>query len=260
MIQTTLNGSNLPVLQSQFLLKETGIVHFSTMRGDVDASPFSKYNLCSYSGDNKEHVETSRRAFADCLGISLDRMWFPRQVHGTNILVVDSSMPDDQEADAVITREPYLLIGVSTADCVPVVLYDPKNRTIAAIHAGWRGTIAEITKKTVERFCEVSGGYASDILAMVGPSISPFAFEVGAEVADIFVQEEYGECVIDGYEKPHIDLWKANEMQLIASGVSSSNIDCTPMCTYGNFDRLFSARRLGIKSGRIVSAIMLVEK
>ena len=252
--------NNLPVLQSQLLSKETGIVHFCTLRGidpDEPADSFGKYNLCSYSGDTEEHVHWSRQKYAEALGISVNRMWFPRQVHGIDILVVDSSMPDNQEADAVITKETNLLIGVSTADCVPVLLYDPTHKVIAAIHAGWRGTVAGIVSKTVTKFCEVSGGSASDILATIGPSISPEAFEVGEEVAEQFALNGFEDCIIHNYTKPHIDLWKANMKQLFQSGLKETNIDCSPMCTYNNCDILFSARKLGLRSGRIVSGIIM---
>ena len=135
---TTLLNNSVPVLKSQLLSNEAGIIHFCTLRGnpvdsdfddEVDSrNPFAKYNLCSYSGDSTEHVLESRKAYAEALGIDVDRMWYPRQVHGTEIIVVDSSMPDNQEADAVITLEKNLLIGVSTADCVPVLLYDSEKQ------------------------------------------------------------------------------------------------------------------------------------
>lgn len=256
MIQSTLNGSRLPILQSQLLLKEAGIVHFSTMRGGVD-TPYSKYNMCNYTGDDPEHVLASRLAYAEALGIEVQRMWFPRQVHGSDVLVVDSSMPDGVVADAVITRERNLLIGVSTADCVPVLLYDPQKAVVGAAHAGWRGTIANIAGKTVARMREVFDSDPSDILAMIGPSISPEAFEVGYEVSDVFVRNGYESCVLSGCSKPHVDLWSVNQRQLVEQGLLPKNIDKDTVCTYFNSGELFSARRLGINSGRIVTAIML---
>lgn len=256
MIQTTLYGSNLPVLQSQLLLNEAGIVHFSTMRGGVD-SPYSKYNMCNYTGDDPEHVASSRMAYAEALGIEVERMWFPRQVHGSDVLVVDSSINAGAEVDAVITNERNLLIGVSTADCVPVLLYDPQKSVVAAAHAGWRGTVANIAGKTVARMCEVFDSKPADILAAIGPSISPEAFEVGPEVSDVFIENGFKSCVLSGYAKPHVDLWSVNEQQLVKQGVLPENIDKDTICTFFHSELLFSARRLGIKSGRIVSAIML---
>ena len=89
-------------MQSQHLLKEAGIVHFCTLRGGND-SPYARINLCDYTGDDPRHVALSRKLFADCLGIAVEKMWFPRQVHGTRVMVVDSSAPAGQQADAVIT-------------------------------------------------------------------------------------------------------------------------------------------------------------
>lgn len=261
MFQTSLFDSDIPVLKSSLLEKEAGIVHFCTLRGCVTdedfSNPFGRYNLCGYSGDSQKHVEESRQAYAEALGIGTDRMWFPRQVHGTEILVVDSSMPDNQEADAVITTERNLLIGVSTADCVPVLLYDSNKKIAAAVHAGWRGTVAGIVSKTLSKLYSDFGCSANDVKAMIGPSISPEAFEVGDEVADQFIAHGDSDSIISGYPKPHIDLWKANTKQLLKLGVSLANIDCTPFCTYNNSALLFSARKLGIKSGRIISGIMM---
>lgn len=257
MITTTLLGSNLPVMQSQHLLKEAGIVHFCTLRGGND-SPYARINLCDYTGDDPRHVALSRKLFADCLGIAVEKMWFPRQVHGTRVMVVDSSAPAGQQADAVITSEREQLIGVSTADCVPVLLYDRCKRVVAAVHAGWRGTIGRIVEKTVEAMKSNYECHPSDILAVICPSISLESFEVGSEVADKFVNEGYSDCISFDYPKPHIDLWKANVKQLVAMGIEEQNIDCSPICTFQNGDILFSARRLGIESGRMISAIIMV--
>lgn len=262
MIETTLSGSSLPILQSQLLNEVTGIVHFSTER---------EYNMCDYVGDDPIRVTDCRKQFAAALDLPVERLWFPRQVHGTTIIEVDSETPHALEADAVITTEPGLCIGVSTADCVPVLLVmmgktgedgldDGKEAPIgiAAIHAGWRGTVKHIVSKAVARLIEVTGGDASHIVAAIGPSISPDAYEVGEEVAAEFVQAGRSDCVVRyGYPKPHIDLWQSNVMDLMEAGVDLGNIDCTPVCTWSNEDRLFSARRLGIRSGRISTCILM---
>lgn len=259
MIQGTLSGSQLPVLQSQLLNQYNDITHFATLRGVCDSlSAYSQYNLCNYSGDAPEHVAECRKAFADALGIPVARLWFPRQVHGTGVIVADFSTQPDQEADAVITLQKGLCIGVSTADCVPVLLYDPEKHACAAIHAGWRGTVKHIVRQVVEQMCQLTGGDPSRLLAMVGPSISPEAFEVGEEVAQEFVAADRADCIRrEGFVKPHIDLWQANVMDLLEAGVELDRIDCTPLCTFQNPELLFSARQLGINSGRIVTCIMM---
>jgi len=260
MIETTLAGRLLPVLQSQLLLRQSGLIHFFTLRGtgNLAAEPYGELNLCDYVGDSPEHVRDSRRRVAEALSIDVGCLCFPRQVHGSEIAVIDASSPVDIEADALITSQPGLCIGVSTADCVPILLADIRLRAIAVVHAGWRGTVAFILRKTVDRFCEVAACRPADILAAIGPSISPEAFEVGEEVAESFRVAGLGDCIrCKGYVKPHIDLWQANARQLLDAGVQLERIDCTPICTYFHHDRLFSARRLGTASGRMASCIML---
>ncbi len=260
MIETTLSGSSLPVLQSQLLLRQPGITHFFTLRGTGDsaAGAYGDLNLCDYVGDSPEHVARCRRRVAEAIGIDCASLRFPCQVHGDGITVVSSASSPAIESDAIITAEAGLCIGISTADCVPVLLADTHGRAVAAVHAGWRGTVAGILRKAVGKFCEVAACLPADIVAAVGPSISPEAFEVGEEVADVFLSAGFGDCIRrKGYVKPHIDLWQANVMQLLDAGVQLEMIDCTPLCTYTHYDRLFSARRLGTASGRIASCIML---
>ncbi len=228
------------VLQSYLLNQQKGIEHFCSMRD------------CENPG----------------IGV-----WMPQQVHGTKIVVVDANTPMDKDldrqpvdADAVLTREPGMWIGVHTADCVPVLLYDPKQEIVAAVHAGWRGTVKHIVSLTLQKMHEEMGSQMSDVLAMVGPSISPEAYEVGEEVAMEFEKAGRGDCVLralwgpqgkQSLTKPHIDLWQSNVMDMLEAGMDLQHIDCTPWCTYEHFKEIYSARREGIGTGRIVSAIRL---
>ena len=228
------------VLQSVLFNGQSGIEHFCSMRD------------CKRAGEG---------------------VWMPQQVHGTTIVEVDAHTPMDTdlerqpvEADAVITREKGMWIGVHTADCVPVLLYDPVQEVVAAVHAGWRGTVGHIVCQTLRKMCEDMGCRMSDVLAMVGPSISPEAFEVGEEVAQAFVNAGREDCVqralwgTDGKRllaKPHIDLWQSNVMDMLEAGLDLLHIDCTPWCTYEHYQEIYSARREGIGTGRMVSAICL---
>ena len=195
-------------------------------------------------------------------------VWMPRQVHGVEIIELDEEClaAEVPEADAVITRLKGQWIGVRTADCVPVLLCDTEAGVVAAVHAGWRGTVRHIVRLTLQRMVESFHCRPETILAMVGPSISPNAFEVGEEVADAFVQADRSECVlrslwgprgVQRFAKPHVDLWQSNVMDLLEVGVDLQHIDCTPWCTYEHYQQLFSARREGIGTGRIVSAIQI---
>lgn len=262
MIETLLGGSNISVLRSPlFSPFAEGLEHFITLRNlslaEDPQSPYATLNLCDYTGDDQHHVDASRQRVATAIGIDPSRLWFPRQVHGTQVVQVDVSTPAGIEADAVITRVKGLAIGVSTADCVPILLCDAQLRAVAAIHAGWRGTVAGIVTLALSRFLELTGGSVEEVWAVVGPAISPEAFEVGPEVADAFARQGMSASVVSGYTKPHIDLFQANVSLLLSAGVPLEQVDCTPVCTYSNPDRLFSARRLGVASGRIASCIML---
>ena len=228
------------VLQSVLFNGQTGIEHFCSMRD------------CKHPGQG---------------------VWMPQQVHGTTIVVVDAYTPMDMDlerqpvdADAVITREKGMWIGVHTADCVPVLLYDPVQEVVAAVHAGWRGTVGHIVLLTLQKMREEMGCRMSDVLGMIGPSISPMAYEVGEDVADAFVKAGRGDCVRRSLwgpngklllPKPHIDLWQSNVMDMMEAGMDLLHIDCTPWCTFGHSNVVFSARKEGIGTGRIVSAISL---
>ena len=222
------------VLQSQLLLQLEGIEHYSSTKETL-------------------HAE--------------EGIWMPKQVHGTTVVVLskdNSPMTEGNaeipEADAVICNMPGQWVGVRTADCVPVLIYDPAQRVIAAIHAGWRGTVAHIVQKTIQQLKTDYGCNASDLYAMVGPSISPESFEVGPEVAEAFIQAGRKDCILSplsAHQKPHIDLWQSNVMDMLEEGLDLEHIDCTPICTLQNSDILYSARKEGIGTGRIVTAIRL---
>ncbi|MBR5716118.1 MAG: peptidoglycan editing factor PgeF [Bacteroidales bacterium] len=228
------------ILQSQLLNQQTGIEHFCSTRD------------CKNPGRG---------------------IWMPQQVHGTTIVVVDAKTPMDMnlerqpvDADAVITREKGMWIGVHTADCVPILLYDTQQMIVAAVHAGWRGTVQHIVRLTLQKMHDKMGSAMPDVMAMIGPSISPEAYEVGEDVAEAFVSAGRGDCVLRAIwgpngkqllSKPHIDLWQSNVMDMIEAGIDLQHIDCTPWCTFEHYKEIYSARREGIGTGRIVSAIRL---
>jgi YfiH family protein len=147
---------------------------------------------------------------------------------------------------------------VSTADCIPVLLYDKRNLVVAAAHAGWRGTVGGIVQKTLTTMRQEYGTDMNDVLACIGPGISLESFEVGDEVYESFSKAGYDmNRIAKKYDKWHIDLWEANRIQLEEVGVKHANIETAGVCTYKEYHDFFSARRLGIKSGRILSGIML---
>ena len=195
----------------------------------------------------------------------------PHQVHGCEIrevLRADTTRDELEGVDALVTDVPGVAISVRTADCIPVLLYDPVHKAVAAVHAGWRGTVQHISLKVIDRMRELYGTQASNLLAVIGPGIGPDSFQVGQEVADAFAAAGFpmAEILSDrGPKAPtasdpmagglHIDLWRANEWLLQEAGVSE--IQVAGICTYKNNDRYFSARREGTKCGRIINCIRL---
>lgn len=247
---------------------------FSTTRqGGVSRDNYASFNINAYCGDEADSIRQNKQALCDELGIEPQRLIMPHQTHTACVRVVDeaffaSSAAEQQAAlegvDALITDQARLCIGVSTADCVPVLLADKDQRVVAAIHAGWRGTQAGIAANAVETMCRTFNLRAADLRAVIGPSISMQAFEVGQEVYDAFaatgqfpmsqIARRYPSK--EGAEKWHIDLWAANFLTLEQCGLPMEHIQVSGVCTYTQSDRFFSARRLGINSGRIFTGIM----
>ena len=250
-----------------------GVLAFSTMRGEGPGN-YDGFNITPYCGDSPLHVAMCRESLCAQLGIADSQLILPYQTHSDKVAVIDShflQLSNEEQhktlqgIDAVVTELPHICIGVSTADCIPVLLHDRKRNVIAAIHAGWRGTVAMIVCKTIDKMNSLYGSCACDIDAIIGPGISLDAFEVGDEVYEEFCKAGFAMQQIakrypatDGGEKWHIDLWEANSLLLQQCGVAKENIHIAGVCTYKNHSDFFSARRLGIKSGRIFSGIMIV--
>lgn len=236
-----------------------GINHFVTTRDTNDpADPYASFNICDYTYADSAAVADARQRLAEALNIVSRAIIVPRQVHGDTIAEVTEAGWAG-EADAIVTDRPGICLTVSTADCVPVLLYDPQRRAIAAVHAGWRGMVKRIISKTVAAMVARYGCDPAHIRAAIGPSISPEAFEVGPEVAAAFEEAGFPETMLPSAKagKAHIDLWKAAASDLLSAGVDSRNIEIAGICTWQHHDLFFSARRLGIRSGRISSGILL---
>ena len=245
-----------------------GVEAFSTTRGKVDGgNAFSGVNLCDYVGDDALRVLNARIELAMQLGVELDDLVMPRQTHSCRVAVIDERFRlldiDKQEealegVDALVTSLTGVVIGVNTADCVPIVLVDPQAGVIAAAHAGWRGTVGRIANAVVEEMCR-QGAKAERILAAMGPSICQDCFEVGDEVVDAFKKARFDlGSIMQRHAttgKAHIDLRAANRDVLIAADVPAGNIVMSSHCSRCEHDRFFSARRLGTASGRTLTAI-----
>jgi YfiH family protein len=239
----------------------------ASRHGGCSKGHYATFNINRYCGDNDEDIRQNREALCETLGITDERLVMPHQVHETKVANINEAFlalnaRERQEAlegvDALMTNVKGVCIGVSTADCIPVLLYDPVQHAVCAIHAGWRGTVQRIVEKAVLRMGAVYGSHAEDIVAQIGPGIHLESFEVGDEVYEAFANEGFDMNTISKkYEKWHIDLPECNRQQLLSVGVPARNITVSPVCTFMQSDSYFSARRLGIQSGRIFTAIII---
>lgn len=245
----------------------------TTRRGGCSSGAYGTFNCSPFSGDEAEKVHNNQQKLCHFLPQLPHELIIPFQTHGVEVRIIDKEFIEATEqrrgelldgVDAVVTVEKAYCICVSTADCIPILLYDRKNEVVAAIHAGWRGTVGAIVARTLGVMKEVFDSNGPDILACVGPGISLQSFEVGEEVYDAFRNKGYDMPRISQWNnetgKHHLDLWEANRMQLLEFGIPAEQIQVAGICTYIHHNEFFSARRLGIKSGRILSGIMLNDK
>ena len=259
--------NKLPVLQFANLCKFPELFHFSTTRvGGCSTNNYSSLNLGFNSGDLQENIIGNRIRLCAALHILPDQVVFPKQTHTANVKTVTTGFFDRtielqkhflDETDAVITNLQGVCVAVKTADCVPVLLFDSKRKVVAAIHAGWRGTVQNIVLVTIHKMVKDFGTDPADLIAGIGPSISPEVYEVGEEVWKQFDPEYYHASNPDKADKRLLDLWSANYQQLIDAGVPIEQIKVARICTFSDPDRFFSARRDGIKTGRMATGIML---
>ena len=192
------------------------------------------------------------------------------QVHGFRVAVVDRPDTRKEELqgyDALVTALPGCAIGVHTADCVPILMYDPQHRVVAAVHSGWKGTVQRISQKVLFVMKQTFGCRPEGIRAAIGPAIGPASFQVGEEVVQFFKEQNFpleeiwsfrsgfsGIPMVDGH---HLDLFKANRWLLQEAGVPEAYIQIAGIDSYTD-PSFFSARREGITCGRTISFIRLI--
>ena len=261
------------------------LVHgFSTSPGGVsDLEGQKVLNLSFTDWDTRENVLENRQKFQSALGACEFELINLKQIHSAVIRPFATSPEEPARGDASLTKTPGLLLGVQTADCLPILLVDPRKRAVAAVHAGWRGTLARILEKAVGELHALYGSKPEDLLAAIGPGVGPCCYEVGAELVTQFssqfsdAQEYFDEPrtgeepnplqwlnrMPPGHQPPpknvHLDLTKANRSQLIAAGLSVKNIFSSGLCTACHPDLFFSYRKQGPRSGRLLSAVGIRE-
>ncbi len=229
------------------------ITHGVSSKNREDTSRYGSFNLASHVGDNLQKVVENRVKLAAKIDVAPEQLAFANQTHSVNVKVVVSVNEELMDTDAMITNQRGICLNVLTADCVPILLFDPVKNVIGVVHAGWKGTLGEITRCTVSKMKSVYDIDPKNLLVGIGPCISLENYEVGEEVAKQFSSEFYFE---KRNKKYLLDLVNANIHQLIALGVKKVNIEVMNICTKTS-TRFYSARRDGIQSGRFSSFIML---
>jgi YfiH family protein len=220
---------------------------FSTRRGGVSPEPWSSLNLGGAVGDEPHRVAQNWRLLEEATGLSFARV---RQVHGARVVTAAAASAPCDEADAVVSRTAGVAACVAVADCVPVLIADPASGAVAAVHAGWRGTVARAVAAAVEALTAGGGARPRDLLAAIGPSIGPCCYEVSPELASRF-EEAFGAGVVDRRRPaPRLDLWEANARALGAAGLLPERIDRLARCTACEDRLFFSHRRDAGATGR----------
>lgn len=251
--------SGLDLWQFENLGAQTAVKHFVTDRSSNRNG--KEFTLSYSSSPHREDVLHNRRLLATAMGIEEDRLYLPSQVHKTRIVNVtrNTTKAELMETDALITAEQGICIAVMSADCVPILLYDTRNKAAAAIHSGWRGTVARILEKTLQEMKHQFGTEGKDLIAGIGPSVSQESYEVGEEVMNS-VTEAFGKenrlMIPQGNNKARLDLWEANRIQLREFGVVESRIEVSDLCTVRHNHHFFSARKGD--AGRFAAGIVLM--
>ena len=247
--------SQITFLHDDALDKIPGIVHaFSARRGER-----SDFSLGPLSSPNPM-IQINRAKFLAVAGAVGWPVLKLKQVHSGIVHDMDdtSAASEPVEGDAAVTSLHSALLGVQTADCVPILIADSKARCVAAVHAGWRGTAARIAELTVKRLVGKYGVDAVDLTAAIGPHIGVCCYEVGPEVVIAIADNEAIEHRSE-WSKPHLNLATANRNQLVGAGIPHQRVSVTTLCTQCRADLFFSYRREGERAGRMLSIIGIAE-
>lgn len=249
------------------------ILHaFSTRLGGVSENEFSSMNLSFNRGDSDENVLENYRRICAAVGFDCNTLVASSQDHHTFIRRVGHEQAgigiwkskDMTSVDGLITNEPNVTLVTYYADCVPLYFLDPVNRAVGLAHAGWRGTVARIGEKMVQKMCEEFGTKPQDIIAAVGPSIGPCCYEVDEPVEQQFAAltdlepEGFIKDMPNG--KYMLNLWEVNRRVLLYAGVPEQNITVAELCTKCNSDLLYSHRVMGAARGGLAAMLALKEE
>ena len=237
---------------------------FTTRFGGVSQGYLSSLNLGIHRGDDPENVRKNYEILGNALGFDIDDLVFTRQTHTSIVRAVDGSNRGEglqrevePECDALVTNTPGLVLAVFTADCTPILLWDPVTGAVGAVHAGWRGTVADIAGNAVRAMCEQFGARPQDIRAAIGPNIGVCCFETHEDVPNAVraaLGQEAEAFIVPAGEKFRVDLKGVNAALLRRAGVTE--IEISRDCTACRPDRFWSHRRLGNDRGSLAAIIV----
>ncbi len=260
----------LEYIQFKNLLNhESALTHcFTTRKGGVSTGECQALNMGFNKKDDRSNVEENYRRLCRELEIEMEHLVFSNQVHEDRVRAVDEGdrgkgitrESDIKGYDGLMTDRPGVALVTFYADCVPIFLFDPVRKAIALSHSGWRGTVKEIGKVTVEKMTETYGCKGEDIIAAVGPSIGACCFEAGDEVYSEFaVKFPWNEevCRKTGEGKWHINLQETIKRTLLSAGVKEQNISISGICTKCNKDLFFSHRGDKGRTGSLAAIMQL---
>ena len=252
------------------LLERRGVRHGFTQRaGGASRGAFSSLNFSSREGDVPARVTDNWRRLEAAANLPARGWALSSQVHGARVERIVGGGPachhrrNHPEADGMATERPGVILGVLTADCLPVVLALPGATAVAIAHAGWRGTLEGIVAATVRELCALSGAAPGDVVAALGPAIGGCCYQVGDEVREAFVTRwgaAHARRILKRSDPWRLDLQAANLIQLRETGVRAPNTAALPLCTSCRPDLFFSFRRDGPRSGRMLSFVTAAEK
>lgn len=234
---------------------------FSTRHGGVSQGDCASLSF-SYQKEAEAVVDENFRRFCDANAMPFESLVLTHQTHTANVAIVNNSYAEHgrdrtlRETDGVVTAAENLGLVCFTADCVPLLLVDPQAKVIAAVHAGWRGTVQSIAAHAVQKMVE-EGADPAHILAAIGPSIGPCHFEVGQEVAEEFAARFGAKLPLKEHRPGHsmVDLWQANRLVLLEAGVPNDRIFTANICTFCNNSDYFSHRYTNGRRGSLIAAI-----
>ena len=245
--------NNLTIFRSSLIESQPDIQHaFSTRNGGVSPPPYNSLNLGNGAGDSDVNVSQNRVLFLKILQSHPEQLALGEQVHGNNIEIVKhpGSYP---AADGLVTTEKNIVLAIKTADCTPVLMVDPINNVLAAVHAGWKSVKQNIIRNTVDILKNEFAIFPENILCAIGPSIRSCCYEIQQDVAGQFDKK----AVIHRNNRLYLDLLSVIGEQLQSAGLTQDNIDTCDICTCCHSDLFFSYRRDGAQSGRMMMAAVM---